>query len=142
MGEVKDTILSQSWGQTGQGAGKGGMLGAFPPGHLGGHGAVQEDKGPRKDPHPGRTVRRSRYQLAQAGSHSSPQIPGGKREGHTHTYTRAHTHTHTADSCYRTADPYRPIMALKHTLGSEETHTWPDFTLSKHQASVSPWAFP
>ena len=77
MGEVKDTILSQSWGQTGQGAGKGGMLGAFPPGHLGGHGAVQEDKGPRKDPHPGRTVRRSRYQLAQAGSHSSPQIPGG-----------------------------------------------------------------
>ena len=38
--------------------------------------------------------------------------------------------------------PYRPIMALKHTLGSEETHTWPDFTLSKHQASVSPRAFP
>ena len=72
MGEVKDTILSQSWGQTGQGAGKGGVLGISRPGHLGGCGAVQEDKGPRKGPPPGRTVRRSRCQLAQAGSHSGP----------------------------------------------------------------------
>lgn len=77
MGAVKDTIPSQSWGQTGQGAGKGAVLGAFRSGHLGGRGAVQEDKGPRKGPPPGRTVRRSRYQLAQAGSHSGPQAPGG-----------------------------------------------------------------
>ena len=72
-GEAKDTTLLQSWGRTSQGAGKGGLWGAFRPGRLGGCGAVREAEGPRKGPPPGRTVRRSSQdQLAQAGSHSGP----------------------------------------------------------------------
>lgn len=71
MGAVKDTIPSQSWGRLAreqvrercwEPSGQGTCAELF-----------RSDKGPRKGPRPGRTVRRSRYQLAQAASIAAPK---------------------------------------------------------------------
>ena len=76
MGEVKDTILSQSWGQTGQGAGKGGMLGAFPARAPGWPWSSSGRQGPQEGP----TSREdSEEEPIPAGSSQFPQQPSNPR---------------------------------------------------------------